>query len=116
MLTETTSVSLQCVSLCLPHSEFRWVEDLSVFISGFILGLEEEGDTGYTLEVHLNYPSHLHHRTADLPLAPESGEITQDAFRIHGNLTSNTQSKQKIHSLSQTPSHTVQQRTLRCEL
>ena len=35
---------------------------------------------GYTLEVDLGYPEHIHHTTADFPLAPETGEITQDMF------------------------------------
>jgi len=64
----------------LPHSEFCWVEDLSVFTHDFILSLDEEGEWGYTLEVDLGYPEHLHHSTADFPLAPVSGEITQDMF------------------------------------
>ena len=64
----------------LPHSEFCWVEDLSVFTRDFILSLDEEGEWGYTLEVDLGYPEHLHHTTADFPLAPETGEITYDMF------------------------------------
>ena len=69
-------------SLCkpLPHSEFSWVEDLSVFTRDFILSLNEEGEWGYTLEVDLGYPQHLHHSTADFPLAPESGDITENMF------------------------------------
>ena len=64
----------------LPHSEFCWVEDLSVFTRDFILNLDEEGEWGYTFEVDLSYPEHLHYTTADFPLAPETGEITQDMF------------------------------------
>ncbi len=64
----------------LPHSEFCWVEDLSAFTRDFILSLDEEGEWGYTFEVDLGYPEHLHHSTADFPLAPESGEITHDMF------------------------------------
>ena len=64
----------------LPHSEFSWAEDLSVFTRDFILSLDEEGEWGYTFEVDLGYPEHLHHTTADFPLAPETGEITQDMF------------------------------------
>ena len=64
----------------LPHSNFCWVEDLSVFNRDFILSLDEEGEFGYTLEVDLGYPEHLHHTTADFPLAPHTGEITQDMF------------------------------------
>ena len=68
------------LSMPLPHSEFSWVEDLSDFTRDFILSLDEEGDWGYTFEVDLGYPQHLHRSTADFPLAPESGEITHDMF------------------------------------
>ena len=64
----------------LPHSEFSWIEDLTIFTSEFILNLDEKGDWGYTLEVDLGYPEHLHHKTADFPLAPEAGFITEDMF------------------------------------
>ena len=64
----------------LPHSEFCWVEDVSNFTHDFILGLDEEGEWGYTLEVDLGYPEHLHRKTADFPLAPETGDITQNMF------------------------------------
>ena len=64
----------------LPHSEFSWVEDLSVFTRDFILALDEDGERGYTFEVDLGYPQHLHDRTVDFPLAPETGEITHDMF------------------------------------
>ena len=68
------------LSMPLPHSKFSWVEDLSVFTRDFILSLDEEGEWGYTFEVDLGYPQHLHHSTADFPLAPESGQITHDMF------------------------------------
>ena len=68
------------LSMPLPHSEFCWVEDLSDFTPQFILSLDEEGEWGYTLEVDLGYPHYLHDKTADLPLAPESGHITHDMF------------------------------------
>ena len=64
----------------LPHSEFSWVEDLSGFTNDFILNLDEKGEWGYTLEVNLDYPEHLHCKTSDFPLAPESGSITEDMF------------------------------------
>ena len=69
-------------SLCkpLPHSEFQFVEDPSSLTREFILSLDDEGEIGYTLEVDLSYPSHLHHSTADFPLAAESGYITADMF------------------------------------
>ena len=82
----------------LPHSEFSWVEDLSDFTSDFILGLDEEGEWGYTLEVDLDYPTNIHHETSDFPLAPEQGEITFDMFSpfmksFHQTLNQNKQYK-----------------------
>ena len=72
-------------SLCklLPHSEFTWLEgsDLEWFQNpDHILSLEDEGDFGYVLEVDLEYPSELHDSTADFPLAPESGLVTEEMF------------------------------------
>ncbi|MEL7306377.1 MAG: endonuclease domain-containing protein [Pseudomonadota bacterium] len=69
-------------SLCkpLPHSEFSWVDDLTIFTHDFILKLDEEGEWGYTLEIDLDYPANIHHKTIDFPLAPEQGEVTHDMF------------------------------------
>ena len=69
-------------SMCkpLPHSEFSWVEDLNILTPEFIMNIDDEGEWGYTLEVDLTYPTHIHHKTADLPLAPESSEVTKDMF------------------------------------
>ena len=64
----------------LPHSDFSWIEDVSQFTRENILNLSEGGEWGYTLEVDLGYPKHLHPSTADFPLAPESGEISSDMF------------------------------------
>lgn len=82
----------------LPHSEFSWVEDLSAFTRDFILSLDEEGEWGYTFEVDLGYPEHLHPSTADFPLAPESGEITHDMLSdfmkaFYNTLNQNTKYK-----------------------
>ena len=72
-------------SLCkpLPHSDFTWLsqEDLDYFSNPtHILNLEDEGDWGYLFEVDLDYPSELHARTSDFPLAPESGFVDSDMF------------------------------------
>jgi hypothetical protein len=83
-------------SLCkpLPHSEFSWVEDASSFTKDFILSIDEEGEWGYTFEVDLHYPTRIHARTTDFPLAPESGTISADMFSpfmtsFHNTLTNN---------------------------
>ena len=66
----------------LPHSNFHdlTVEEINNLFpsSESILKLNKNDDTGYLFEVDLDYPSKIHRKTADFPLAPESGEITED--------------------------------------
>ena len=45
-----------------PHSEFCWAEDLTMFTRDFIRNLD--GDYGFAFEVDLGYPTHV---SADLP-------------------------------------------------
>lgn len=52
----------------LPYKDFKWVEPLSL---DFIMNYKEDSDIGYTLEVDLQYPKHLHDLHNDYPLAPE---------------------------------------------
>jgi hypothetical protein len=78
----------------LPYSKFSWVEDLTHFTRDYILSLDEDGEWGYTLEVNLGYPQHLHNKTADFPLAPETAFITEDMlsdfmFIFHQTLNPN---------------------------
>ena len=47
----------------LPHSEFSWVEELSIFTRDFILILDEEGDYGYAFDADLGYATHLHYHS-----------------------------------------------------
>ena len=71
------------LSKCLPHSEFRWAdEDALTHFSdpSNILSLDDDGDQGYLFEVDLSYPSNLHDRTCDFPLAPESGSVSHEMF------------------------------------
>lgn len=53
----------------LPYAGFKWLnEELSL---DFIRNYNEDSDIGYTLEVDLHYPQHLHDKHNDYPLAPE---------------------------------------------
>ncbi|GBO41110.1 hypothetical protein AVEN_262441-1 [Araneus ventricosus] len=52
----------------LPLKNFKWLHDVENFN---VLNIPDENDTGYILEVDLNYPSTLHDNHSDLPLAPE---------------------------------------------
>ena len=50
----------------LPLYGYKWV-DKSIFSSDFIKDYEDESDTGYLLEVDVEYPKDLHSTHKDLP-------------------------------------------------
>ena len=60
-----------------PCSEFEWLnnEQIDKFD---ITQIPDETETGYILEVNLDYPPELHNLHSDYPLAPESTLITED--------------------------------------
>ena len=65
----------------LPHSEFSWLneDEIKYFSSSQnIMSISDEGDWGYYFEVDLIYPDSLKDETVDFPLAPESGEVSED--------------------------------------
>ena len=43
----------------LPVDEFKWVDDLSMFIEDFIKNYDEEGDVGYLLAADMNIRKHF---------------------------------------------------------
>jgi hypothetical protein len=55
----------------------KWNEDISKFTEE-IMGIEEEADNGYHVEVDMLYPEELHDDHNDLPLAPEQRVIGDD--------------------------------------
>ncbi len=56
----------------LPIGGYRWVKDPHLFD---IKNVSTSGNTGYILEVDLNYPVHLHNLHNQFPLAPEHRAI-----------------------------------------
>ena len=59
----------------LPCGEFRWVKN----VDGFdVMSINEKSDTGYLLEVSLDYPDELHELHNDYPLAPEKLTVSND--------------------------------------
>ena len=44
----------------LPVSDFKWVDDLSIFTEDFIKNYDEEGDIGSLFVVDVEYPKSLH--------------------------------------------------------
>ena len=63
------------MSKYLPYGEFRWVKN----VDGFdVMSINEKSDTGYLLEVNLDYPDELHELHNDYPLAPEKLAVSSD--------------------------------------
>ena len=58
----------------LPVNDFKWVkqEELSKFNEDFIKNYDENGNTGYFLEVDIDYPKELFNLHKYLPFLPES--------------------------------------------
>ena len=57
------------------YGEFKWLEN----VDGFdVNSINEKSDTGYFLEVDLEYPDELHELHNDYPLAPEKHAISSD--------------------------------------
>ena len=63
------------MSKYLPYGEFRWVKN----VDGFdVMSISEKSDTGYLLEVNLEYPDELHELHNNYPLAPEKLAVSND--------------------------------------
>uniref|UniRef100_A0A6P7H123 Uncharacterized protein LOC114343128 n=1 Tax=Diabrotica virgifera virgifera TaxID=50390 RepID=A0A6P7H123_DIAVI len=54
------------MSQCLPYAKFEWV-DTNIDV----LSIPDDGDTGYILQVDLEYPEHLHYLHKDFPFCCE---------------------------------------------
>ena len=63
----------------LPVNDFKWTEtnDLSTFNENFIKNYDENSDTGYILEVDVEYPENLHKLHRDLTFLPERMKINK---------------------------------------
>ena len=58
-----------------PTNGFKWVEDLSQFNEDFIKKYGENSDTGYFLEVDIDYPKELFNLHKDLPFLPKRKKV-----------------------------------------
>lgn len=58
----------------LPYSNFEWIDKTNFDVNWQDINTEE--DIGYILEVDLSYPSHLHVKHDNFPLAPENILVT----------------------------------------
>ena len=59
----------------LSYGEFEWLENIDEFD---INSINEKSDTGYFLEVDLEFPNNLHKLHNDYTLAPEKFAISSD--------------------------------------
>lgn len=59
----------------LPEKEFDFLLDEQIENFDY-MSVPDDGDTGYILEVDLEYPQKLHEKHSDYPLCPESTTIT----------------------------------------
>ena len=64
----------------LPYGEFNWLKNVDKFD---VNSINEKRDTGYFLEVDLEYPDELHELHNDYPLAPETLAVTNDMLPKH---------------------------------
>ena len=66
-------------ALCkkLPVSDFKLVDDLSIFTEDYIKNYDEESDIGYFFVVDVEYPKNLHKLNSDLPFLPERMKINK---------------------------------------
>ena len=58
-----------------PVNGFKWVEEASQLNEDSIKSYNENSDTGYFLEVDIQYPENLHNLHNDLPFLPETMKI-----------------------------------------
>ena len=61
----------------LPIDGFKWVKKLSKFNENFIKKYDGNSDTGYFLEVDVEYPKELSNLHKDLPFLPERKKINK---------------------------------------
>ena len=81
----------------LPVSDFKWVDDLSIFTEDFIKNYDEEDDTGYLFVVDVEYPKNLHKLHSDLHFLSERMK-TNKRDKLACNL--NDQENYPVHILA----------------
>lgn len=74
----------ESISQPLPERDFAWLtpEQLQ---SLDVKNVPDNAETGYILEVDLDYPEHLHESHNDYPLAPEILTVTKDRLSSYSN-------------------------------
>ena len=65
------------MSQFLPVDGFQWCANLNIFTEQFIKSLRDDMETGFFLQVDLEYPEALHDLHNDYPLCPETMEVKE---------------------------------------
>ena len=66
----------------LPVNGLDWVENVSKFNEDFIKKYDENSNTGYFLEVDVEYPKNLFNSYRDLPFLPERKKLEKQKSLI----------------------------------
>ena len=61
----------------LPVNGFKWIKKVSKIDEDFIKNYDKDGNTGYFLNVDIEYPKELHDLHSDLPFLPERMKINK---------------------------------------
>ena len=73
------------MSMPLPEKDFAWCTQEQ--IENFnVLDVSDDSETGYILEVDLEYPSSLHDAHSDYPLAPENKTVSDEMLSTHSKV------------------------------
>lgn len=59
------------MSQSLPFDDFKWVDDETLIETFNVHNVSDDANTGYILEVDLEYPTNLHELHSDLPYCIE---------------------------------------------
>ena len=81
MSWDVTDLYGYCMLSKLPCGNFRFLSDPENFD---FQSIQCDDNTGYILEVDMQYPYELHDRHSDLPLAPENLKVTPDMMSSDG--------------------------------
>ena len=77
LYTDANNLCGLALSMPLPISDFKFLSEEEIDQLD-ISSVPRDGDTGYFLEVSLEYPKYLHDLHNSMPLSPESLLITRD--------------------------------------
>ena len=66
----------------LPEKDFEWMNEEQI-TSLDVTSIPDDSNTGYVLEVDLEYPTHLHDYHNDYPLAPETKTVVDEMLSPH---------------------------------